>query len=277
MRGYHWQVTALFAASLLAMLTFRGEALAGAELLLGLGGGVALLYARNQVSRYSAAPETLREAELSPAPEHLPRWMLWALPPFLFPPAAAAWLHAHWDQIPERFPYHWGISGQADAWAVKSERAVYGPLLFCAATMLLMLLMSLAAFYGSRRSEQRLATMKLVIAAMYCLSLIFIGVALLPVINIPIWFCVAPTALFVIGAMVWQYKFLNAPGRRVEDTPDDCWYLGWIYYNPHDAAIFVQKRLGLGYTVNFGNRISWVLMAVVLVAMGGMVFLLPSS
>jgi uncharacterized membrane protein len=222
-------------------------------------------------------PETIREAELSPEEEPLPRWILLALPPFLFPAAAAVWLRAHWNEIPARFPYHWGYDGEPNRWAVRSERAVYGPLLFCVAMMLLMLSIGIVTFYGSRRAEQRLATMKLIIAGMYCLSIVFIGVALMPVVHIPLWLFVAPAILFAIGAMVWQYKFLNDPGRRTESTPDACWHLGQIYYNPQDPAIFVQKRLGLGYTVNFGHRISWVLLAVVLAALGGMVFLLPRS
>lgn len=277
MRSYHMQVAALIVASALVTVAIPRVAMGGAVLLLGLGGGTAFLYGRSKASRYSLMPETIREAELRADDERLPRWILLALPPFLFLAAAAAWLRAHWSEIPARFPYHWGYNGEPNRWAVRSERAVYGPLLFCAAMMLLMLLIGLATFYGSRRAEQRLATMKLIIAGMYCLSIIFVGIAVMPLAHTPLWLFVAPAIVFVIGAMVWQYQFLNDPGRRAESTPDACWHLGQIYYNPQDPAIFVQKRLGLGYTVNFGNRISWVLLAMVLAAAGGMIFLLPRS
>jgi uncharacterized membrane protein len=184
---------------------------------------------------------------------------------------------AHWNEIPARLPYHSNAHGEADAWTTRSERAVYGPLLFCAAVMLLMLLLSLATFYGSRRAEQRLATIKIVVAAMYLLAIIFTMVALMPVLHIQPWLLVVPTVLFLIGTAVWSYRFIRSPRRGAEVTPDAYWYLGQIYYNPQDSAVFVQKRLGLGYTVNFGNRISWVLLGVVVVAMGGMAFLLPPS
>jgi uncharacterized membrane protein len=222
-------------------------------------------------------PEAVREANLGAGEDYLPRWILLALPPFLLPLAVAAWLRAHWSEIPVRFPYHWNAHGEADAWTIRSERAVYSPLLFCGATMLLMLLMSLATFHGSRRAEQRLATMKIVVAAMYLLAIVFAMVALMPVFHIQPWLLVVPTVLFSIGAAAWSYRFIRAPGRGAEMTPDACWYLGQIYYNPQDPAVFVQKRLGLGYTVNFGNGISWVVLGVVLVAVGGMVFLLPTS
>jgi uncharacterized membrane protein len=51
-----------------------------------------------------------------------------------------------------------------------------------------------------------------------------------------------------------------------DGTPDKCWKLGQIYINPNDPALVVEKRFGVGYTLNFGNRaLWWILMAAVLV------------
>jgi hypothetical protein len=134
--------------------------------------------------------------------------------------------------------------------------------------MLLMLLIGLATFYGSRRAEQRLATMKLIIAD-YCGYVLSLD-------RLRGHRCDAGgahSAMAVRSAldpicsrshgMAVQVSQRSGPTRRI--------------YNPQDPAIFVQKRLGLGYTVNFGNRISWVLLALVLTALGGMVFFLPRS
>jgi len=57
---------------------------------------------------------------------HFPPWLGWALPPFAFPLATALYLHAHWDQIPDRFPIHWGASGQPNGWAHRTAGGVYG-------------------------------------------------------------------------------------------------------------------------------------------------------
>ncbi|WP_072903895.1 DUF5808 domain-containing protein [Hathewaya proteolytica] len=38
---------------------------------------------------------------------------------------------------------------------------------------------------------------------------------------------------------------------------DDKWFLGEMYFNPKDPAWIVEKRIGIGWTVNFGNRKSW--------------------
>jgi len=44
---------------------------------------------------------------------------------------------------------------------------------------------------------------------------------------------------------------------------DACWH-GVFYFNPDDPALFVPKRYGIGYTLNFGNRWSWIVLALIL-------------
>ena len=36
-------------------------------------------------------------------------------------------------------------------------------------------------------------------------------------------------------------------------TRDECWKLGLFYVNREDPALFVEKRFGIGWTINFGN------------------------
>ncbi|MEU7868257.1 DUF5808 domain-containing protein [Dactylosporangium sp. NPDC049140] len=43
------------------------------------------------------------------------------------------------------------------------------------------------------------------------------------------------------------------PGRRDDERG---WY-GFIYANPDDPNLLVPKRLGLGWTINFGHRRAW--------------------
>ncbi len=45
---------------------------------------------------------------------------------------------------------------------------------------------------------------------------------------------------------------------------DDKWILGGFYYNKNDPAWMVEKRTGVGWTVNFANPKSWI-------AMGGLI------
>ncbi len=37
-----------------------------------------------------------------------------------------------------------------------------------------------------------------------------------------------------------------------------------LYFNPDDAALWVEKRAGIGYTMNFAHVSAWVIMALIL-------------
>lgn len=50
------------------------------------------------------------------------------------------------------------------------------------------------------------------------------------------------------------------------ERPHSYWKWGIFYFNPDDPALFVPKRHGFGYTLNFANRWSWVVMAILLFA-----------
>jgi uncharacterized membrane protein len=56
-------------------------------------------------------------------------------------------------------------------------------------------------------------------------------------------------------------------------TPDERWLWGAIYVNRDDPALLIPKRFGIGYTLNFGNRWSWVILALVAAVVGGGVLL----
>ena len=42
------------------------------------------------------------------------------------------------------------------------------------------------------------------------------------------------------------------------------WKAGLFYYNPDDPRLFVGKRLGIGWTLNFARPVAWGLMALIL-------------
>jgi len=236
-------------------------------LVIGIG---AFLRERARVIQHAAKPSGVREARLTPDADHLPHWIWMALPPFLAPPTAAAWLRAHWNAIPERFPIHWNASNQADAWAAKTTLAVYGPLLCGVGMMLLMLLLALAMFHGARRGPQRLVVLKILLGCVYMLAVVFTAISLLPVLAIPPLWLLAPVGLYLPAAIWWAWKAAQDPDMQIDKTPDDCWYLGMFYCNRQDPAIFVQKRMGFGYTFNMANPLALVL---VVLLIGGIVSL----
>jgi uncharacterized membrane protein len=61
-------------------------------------------------------------------------------------------------------------------------------------------------------------------------------------------------------------------------TPDHAWKLGIIYFNPADPAFLVEKRFGLGWTLNFGHRWGWVVIGAALIPMAlGVAFVISTQ
>ncbi len=69
--------------------------------------------------------------------------------------------------------------------------------------------------------------------------------------------------LDVPGGLKGGQRAVPAAARQEahgDATPDHAWKIGGlIYFNPHDPAIWVEQRVGLGYTLNIGNSRAWLL------------------
>jgi uncharacterized membrane protein len=46
-----------------------------------------------------------------------------------------------------------------------------------------------------------------------------------------------------------------------------------FYYNPTDPALFVEKRLGIGFTLNMAKTMSWVILVGFLLIVAGIVII----
>jgi len=52
--------------------------------------------------------------------------------------------------------------------------------------------------------------------------------------------------------------------NNTNDQNEDAsgWYYGIFYVNPKDPKIFVQKRFGFGWTLNFGNKYTYLIIII---------------
>jgi uncharacterized membrane protein len=73
-----------------------------------------------------------------------------------------------------------------------------------------------------------------------------------------VWIILAPV-LLIAAVSVLLPLLVKTSGR----PPDDKWK-GVFYSNADDPAVLVPKRYGIGYTLNFGNPWSWVVLALIL-------------
>jgi len=225
-----------------------------------LAGGIGFRWQNRRLAPAAVQFTRPREAEMTTAADRLP-WFAWfAGGPFVLLAAAATWLYLHWDGIPARFGVHFGAGGHADRWAERSIKAVYGPLFLGTEVCVWILLMALAGWFGSRRSRSRPVMLGGSIAVEYLLGLLFDLIAVQAQLGIPVWvIAVSPWAILIPLIIVMTRK-MSEPWEPMDPTPNECWKADILYYNPNDAALFVEKREGLGYTFNFANPWSWALL-----------------
>jgi Predicted membrane protein len=74
-------------------------------------------------------------------------------------------------------------------------------------------------------------------------------VSMLPLVVAGIW-------------MVWLFRMNRERSQfdRISRDQDQHWKLGSLYWNPEDPAIFVEKRSGIGWTLNFAKPLGWLVL-----------------
>jgi uncharacterized membrane protein len=292
----------------LVLLSLRGRPIL-ALLVVGLfwqaiGCFVAYLRARRQVMPHAVTPATLREAELAPREARLPGGLPLQLGPFAILAAIALWLQLHWQQIPARFPIHWSLEGKPDGWATRSLSGVYGPMIIGAPLCAVLALLAYVILHlarriqvrgGPGRSERRFqsAVLSLLLVVEYFVALVFAWVGLLALrspqkMPSPLEVIVPALALTVVvvvvlvrtgqgGSRLPEYSSISppAPAAPVGDrTLDRYWIAGIIYVNRNDPAIIVERRFGLGYTLNLGQPLSWLVIGLIVLVPLMLIFLL---
>jgi uncharacterized membrane protein len=242
---------------------------------LAVGPLIAVAQAHQKTLPHAVAVSTIREASLTPRSTQLPGGWILQLGPFAILLVTASYIRLHWDRIPERFPLHWGIDGMPNGWSARTPMAVYGPVVDAAA---LVIGTSLIA-YGVSRTARRVPALGkrdhphsialiLVVFEFFIASLMSL-VALLPFTGNP---GIVPIVILTLAILACAFSLRgwlshgSAPSEHTpgDTTPDTCWKYGLFYFNPEDSALFVEKRIGIGYTINFGRVSGWIVMALLL-------------
>ncbi len=224
LRSYRLQVAAwsVLAIGLGVLLWFANPVATLTVPLLLLLAGVGFSYwlkFRHVHACYGRTTPDVRVAELSPVPQQksLSQWL--CIPPFVWLVGVAFYLQAHWYQLPERFPIHWGANGQPNGWATRTFQGVYGPLLLAAFMDVFFLLFAMALLRISRNTIMRHVTVTILLLLMYPVSFAFGMVSLLPLVTMPLWLIPAVTLVFVAVLLVWSIVKVTAQSA-VDMVPD---------------------------------------------------------
>jgi len=106
------------------------------------------------------------------------------------------------------------------------------------------------------------------------MGMLFAGIAINSIAQFPIWVIIL-VPLAVMGFIViMSVNRISETDEAAEPAPEEFWHAQIFYYNPGDPALLVEKRTGMGYTLNFGNVWSWLLMAALVAIIGTIPILL---
>src|SRR5699024_5912056 len=92
------------------------------------------------------------------------------------------------------------------------------------------------------------------------------------------------TLIVIIGAVILsittgqggsRITFQTEKDDKVIDRDDDqYWKLGQFYFNKEDPTLFLEKRFGIGWTINWARPTAWLLLLMIILLAAGIPLLL---
>lgn len=231
----------------------------------------------------------VRIADLSVrAQDEMLPWYVYLLP-ILITIGVIGYTIVQYDLLPEQIPTHWGINGEADAFTEKTPvSAVSLPVI-----LLVMQVMFVGIHVGTKKSGIKLnarattaSRIRQLTLRKYTSWLMFLTTFLLTamfsffqlrtihpnlidgtiVMTAPVLFLIVTlgsTVAFAIKVGRSDKINIEETDSEVSDYDDDShWVGGLFYFNRQDPSIFVEKRFGVGWTINFGNPIGYLIVLV---------------
>lgn len=230
--------------------------------------GVIYARARRELLPHQTAPSPQRSAPLQPVRYH--------------PPASNGWLHAlpyallllpmfwvwmHWDAVPAQIVRHVDLAGKNITYTRKSLANAFGVSVIMLGSIALchsLMLIGRAVRRTPGQPRRRAVINLILLEMMVVLGTLGGYLALVPLygawlvasspgVAILAVLCLASLALPVFTVLA-MYRKRNVEPVEIGDRSEDrYWWFGMIYHNAADPALFVEKRLGIGYTVNLGR------------------------
>lgn len=194
--------------------------------------------------------------------------------PILLVVASSVYSFINYDKIPEMMPTHFNFQGIADGFTVKTKTSFFAQI---GMQIVVMLLVYFSSVYSLKarvkidksNSKSDIAhTIKylshlasesffLLLAMALFFSSISFGLVNQKINQMLVILSTVILLASIAPLLYTSYKLKNGNYSDVSYTVDDddkYWLLGCLYYNPNDPAAFVQKRFGIGWTINLGSN-----------------------
>lgn len=232
----------------------------------------------------------------------------WAIPAvliLLITVAVGVWVY---PSLPETLTIHWNAQGEPDGFADKSIVSAFGVVGVQAGMTLLMLGLvwfiprfrqeidvenprrSVAQYRGYHREVSK---GMLFLAACTNLSMFFTALQVWELTSFGVTVAMLATTIPIIVGLVGMFWFilrtgqagarLRPAGAEADDASssgyvnrddDRYWKAGQFYVNPDDPALWVNKRFGIGWTINLGHPLGWLVLILLLVVPTALTLLL---
>ena len=210
-----------------------------------------------------------------------------------------------YDQMPGMIPTHWGPTGEADAFSEKTYFSVIAlPLILLVMQGLFLFMSEGMKFSGVRinpTNKKKSLTQQLAFRKYTSWLALFVTISITlmmgyfhlqtihPAIASSMIMWALPLSFLVLTfAVVGVYAIkIGQSGSRLkveEHSPiidnkiavdeDQYWKGGMLYMNKNDPSIMVEKRFGVGWTLNFAHPVSWIVLLIPLILILGISFLL---
>jgi uncharacterized membrane protein len=242
------------------------------------------LRAHRQTLPHRAIASGAREASLQ-APPRIAGVGVLLLGPYVILACAAVTLYSQWSEVPDPMPVHWDLAGNPNGWIAKTPRMLWAIIgtdfITCAIftfALIGMLYFSrqIAASGAPAREERRFRWIGIAVllASTYLIAMLAF-MPLYPHAALSFGGVAFLFTIMIVGSLELMRRGQGgmrlAPARGdavISDrTPDTCWKWGLIYYNPDDPALIVEKRFGIGWTINFAHRGAWIFELLILLSL----------
>lgn len=217
---------------------------------------------------------------------------VWFLIPLVITAATAYLTYINYDLIPEQIAMNYDLMGNPTNFKEKSFFTVFMP------TITQLLMIGLFIFINNiiSKAKQQIdpadpensARRNEIFRRKWSAFIIVTGIIMIilfSVMQVSFFIPIEPRLLFaitmgstlliILGAFYLSFTMgqggsrirtsFNKKGEEIDRDNDEHWKLGQFYYNPEDPAVFIEKRFGIGWTLNFGSKKGWIYIGILLI------------
>lgn len=196
-----------------------------------------------------------------------------------------------YDKIPERIPMQFNFAGEVTNWADKSYRTVIAlPIIQMYLTLLFLFINSMIAKAKQQLSvenSEKSIQQNILFRRRWSAFIIITGTAMTMMFSTiqlsyiyPVNHLILTTVALIltigiiVGSIILSFKTgqggsriktgIGKKGEVIDRDDDQYWKLGQFYFNKNDPALFLEKRFGVGWTINFGQPLAWIILLLII-------------